>query len=145
MKKSRNKKQKYREDIFIQKKGISHKNSSSEFFYLISFKAFKSMFKHKFLNMKSKRNEVPLFFRSSIDNHLVFLDVSAIIANQLNIDPEKVTHNVKINELGADSLDIIEIMMTLESKFDIQIDENDATEIITVADATELISKSLET
>ena len=55
-----------------------------------------------------------------------------IIAEQLGTDLEKVSPDSKFVDLGADSLDTVEIMMALEEKFDLQLDEEGAEKISTV-------------
>ncbi|KAK7349326.1 hypothetical protein VNO77_06605 [Canavalia gladiata] len=67
--------------------------------------------------------------------------VQNIIAKQLSIDEATVTPQTKFAELGADSLDTVEIMMALEEKFDISIGEGGAENISTVQDAADLIQK----
>merc|ERR1712230_220394 len=95
----------------------------------------------KHLNLASKRIEVSLYSRSPLDKHLILLDVSSTIADQLGIDIEKVKPNKKIRELGADPMDIIKVMMALEDKFDIELNEKEAANITTVTEASELICK----
>ena len=53
----------------------------------------------------------------------VLADVQAIIAEQLGTDLSKVAPDAKFVDLGADSLDTVEIMMALEEKFELQLDE----------------------
>ncbi|RDY09539.1 Acyl carrier protein 1, chloroplastic, partial [Mucuna pruriens] len=67
--------------------------------------------------------------------------VQSTIAKQLSIDEATVTPQTKFSELGADSLDTVEIMMALEEKFDISIGEGGAENISTVQDAADLIEK----
>ena len=62
----------------------------------------------------------------------VLEDVRGIIAEQLGTDLEKVNPDSKFVDLGADSLDTVEIMMALEEKFDLQLDEEGAEKISTV-------------
>ena len=62
----------------------------------------------------------------------VLEDVRGIIAEQLGTDLDKVEPNSKFVDLGADSLDTVEIMMALEEKFDLQLDEEGAEKISTV-------------
>jgi acyl carrier protein len=60
----------------------------------------------------------------------------SIIVDQLGVDPEKVVANASfVNDLGADSLDIVELVMAMEEEFDIEIPEEDAEKIRTVGDA----------
>ena len=69
------------------------------------------------------------------DSAAVLDDVRGIIAEQLGMDADKVAADSKFSDLGADSLDTVEIMMALEEKFDIQLDEEGAEKIATVGDA----------
>ncbi|KAI4330466.1 hypothetical protein MLD38_028755 [Melastoma candidum] len=68
-------------------------------------------------------------------------DVQGIIAKQLSIDESTVTPDTKFADLGADSLDIVEIMMALEEKFSVSIGEGGAENISTVQEAADLIEK----
>ncbi|PON62563.1 Acyl carrier protein [Trema orientale] len=67
--------------------------------------------------------------------------VQSTIAKQLSIDENSVTPSTKFADLGADSLDTVEIMMALEEKFDVSIGEEGAENISTVQDAADLIEK----
>ncbi|KAG6665018.1 acyl carrier protein-like [Carya illinoinensis] len=67
--------------------------------------------------------------------------VQDIIVKQLSIDESTVTPQTKFADLGADSLDTVEIMMALEEKFDVSIGEGGAENISTVQDAADLIEK----
>ena len=71
----------------------------------------------------------------------VFEKVKGIIAEQLGVEEEKVTENASfIDDLGADSLDIVELIMALEEEFDIEIPDEDAEKIATVKDAVDYIN-----
>ncbi|KAG1334379.1 putative Acyl carrier protein 1, chloroplastic [Cocos nucifera] len=67
--------------------------------------------------------------------------VQSTIAKQLSIDESTVTPQTKFADLGADSLDTVEIMMALEERFQVSIGEGGAENIATVQDAAELIEK----
>ncbi|KAF3451987.1 hypothetical protein FNV43_RR08083 [Rhamnella rubrinervis] len=67
--------------------------------------------------------------------------VQTTIAKQLSIDETTVTPSTKFADLGADSLDTVEIMMALEEKFGVSIGEEGAENIATVQDAADLIEK----
>ncbi|XP_049382774.1 uncharacterized protein LOC125847123 [Solanum stenotomum] len=69
--------------------------------------------------------------------------VQSTIAKQLSIDESTVTPQTKFADLGADSLDTVEIMMALEEKFGVSIGEEGAQNIATVQDAADLIQKLL--
>ena len=66
--------------------------------------------------------------------------VQAIIVEQLGVDEKEVTESASsIEDLGADSLDTVELVMAFEEEFDIEIPDEDAEEIATVADAIRYI------
>ena len=70
--------------------------------------------------------------------------VKEIIIEQLGVEEDDVTPAAKfIEDLGADSLDTVELVMALEEHFDIQIPDEDAEKITTVKQATEYIEKHL--
>jgi acyl carrier protein len=63
--------------------------------------------------------------------------VKKIIVDQLGVDEAEVTADAKfIEDLGADSLDTVELVMALEEEFGIEIPDEDAEKIVTVKDAT---------
>ncbi|MFH1223618.1 MAG: acyl carrier protein [Pseudomonadota bacterium] len=63
--------------------------------------------------------------------------LKGIIVDQLGVEGEKVTANASfINDLGADSLDIVELVMAMEEEFDLEIPDEDAEKIKTVGDAS---------
>ena len=71
---------------------------------------------------------------------MVFEKVRDIIIEQLNIDAEEITPEVSfIDGLGADSLDLVELMLAMEEEFDMSIPEEDIDKIATVGDAVEYI------
>ena len=66
-----------------------------------------------------------------------------IVAEQLGVDKEKVTPETSfVNDLGADSLDTVELVMELEEEFDISIPDDAADKIQTVGQAIEFIEKA---
>jgi acyl carrier protein len=73
----------------------------------------------------------------------IFEDVKEIVAEQLSIDTEIVKLESKIKEdLGADSLDVVELVMALEEKFGVDIPDEQSESIITVQDAIDFIEKN---
>jgi len=70
----------------------------------------------------------------------LFDDVKAVVVEQLNVNPDEVKEDSKfVEDLGADSLDVVELVMALEEKFDIEIPDTDAEKIVTVKNAMEYI------
>lgn len=71
--------------------------------------------------------------------------VKEIIVDKLNIDASEVTNDASFtNDLGADSLDTVELIMEFEKVFDIKIEDEDSQDIQTVGDAIEHIKAALE-
>jgi acyl carrier protein len=67
--------------------------------------------------------------------------VKTIICDQLAVEPEKVVTGASfIEDLGADSLDIVELVMQMEEEFDLDIPDEDAEKIKTVGDVVKYIS-----
>jgi acyl carrier protein len=65
-----------------------------------------------------------------------------IVAEQLGVDKDKITRDTHfVNDLGADSLDTVELVMELEEEFDISIPEDAAEKIQRVGEAVEYIEK----
>ena len=73
-----------------------------------------------------------------------FEKLQGIIAEVFNIEPEEVTMAATfVDDLGADSLDIFQIIMGIEEEFDIEIPNEAAEQIVTVGDAVEQIKNAL--
>ncbi len=71
-------------------------------------------------------------------------EVRRIVADVLSLDPEDITEEKAFAEdLGADSLDQVEIIMQMEDTFNIEIQDEDAMDIRTVGDAVEQLKKAL--
>ena len=69
--------------------------------------------------------------------------VKKIVVEHLNVDAEKVTDNASfIEDLGADSLDTVELVMAFEEDFGIEIPDDAAESIVTVGDAVKYIDKA---
>ena len=69
--------------------------------------------------------------------------VKQIIVEQLGVDEGEVTPNASfVDDLGADSLDTVELVMAFEEAFDIEIPDEDAEKIKTVKDAVDYIAKN---
>ena len=73
-----------------------------------------------------------------------FEKLQQIIAEVLNIDPEEITMNTTfVDDLGADSLDVFQIIMGIEEEFDIENPTEEAEKIASVGDAVEAIKNAL--
>ena len=69
--------------------------------------------------------------------------VKEIICEQLGVEEEEVTTNAKfIEDLGADSLDTVELVMAFEEEFDLEIPDEEAEKIVTVGDAIQYIKEN---
>ena len=73
-----------------------------------------------------------------------FEKLQQIIAEVLNVEPDEITMDTTfVDDLGADSLDVFQIIMVIEEEFDIEIPNEAAESIVTVADAVEQIKNAL--
>ncbi|MCJ7656388.1 MAG: acyl carrier protein [Candidatus Atribacteria bacterium] len=68
--------------------------------------------------------------------------IKKIIVDQLGVDESKIMEDSSfVDDLGADSLDIVELIMAFEEEFDMEIPDEDAEKIKTVGDAVKYLSK----
>lgn len=73
-----------------------------------------------------------------------FEKLQQIIAEVLNVEPDEITMDTTfVDDLGADSLDVFQIIIGIEEEFDIEIPNEAAESIVTVADAVEQIKNAL--
>lgn len=76
---------------------------------------------------------------------MIFKKVKNIISEQLGIDAEEITMESSfVDDLGADSLDIVELIMALETEFDLEIPDEEAESINAVGDIVEYIKAHTE-
>lgn len=74
-----------------------------------------------------------------------FEKLQKIIADVLNLNEDEIKpESTFVDDLGADSLDVFQIIMGLEEEFDIEIDNEEAEKIVTVQDAVDQIKKAVE-
>ena len=74
---------------------------------------------------------------------MIFEKVKNIIVDQLDVDEDKVTMNANIqDDLGADSLDVVEILMTVEEQFGLAIPEEEFPNLRTVSDLCDYIENN---
>lgn len=70
--------------------------------------------------------------------------VTDIVVEELAVDKEEVTAEASfIDDLGADSLDVVELIMAFEEEFELEIPDEDAEDIATVQDAVDYIQNNL--
>jgi acyl carrier protein len=70
-----------------------------------------------------------------------FAKVATIVAEKLNIDKSRVTQHATLTDLGADSLDLVEIIMKMEEQFGIEINDEDAEKMNNMADVVVYINE----
>ena len=76
---------------------------------------------------------------------MIFDKVKSIIVDQLDVDEDKVTLNANIqDDLGADSLDIVDLVMSFEDEFDLEIPDDQVENIKTVGDVVKYIEENTE-
>lgn len=81
---------------------------------------------------------------SSMSKEEILVKLKPIIAEQLGVDESEVTENASFTEdLNADSLDLVEMIMSLEEQFKLQISDEDAEKITTVGEAVDYISEHM--
>ena len=75
---------------------------------------------------------------------MVFEKLKQIIADVLNVDPDEITMDTTfMDDLGADSLDVFQIIMGIEEEFDIEVPSEEAENITTVEEAVEMINSAI--
>ena len=76
---------------------------------------------------------------------MVFDKVKKIIVDQLDVEEDKVTEAASItDDLGADSLDVVDLVMSFEEEFDIEIPDHQVEKIKTVGDIVKFIEEKVE-
>ncbi len=74
----------------------------------------------------------------------IFEKVKEIIIEQLGVSETSITTEASfIDDLGADSLDIVELIMALEEEFDLEIPDSDAEKVVTVGDVVDYIKDNI--
>lgn len=75
---------------------------------------------------------------------MVFEKIKEILASQLDVDAEEMSPDTKIAEdLGADSLDVVELLMAIEEEFDVEIPDEEIEKLKTVGDVAEYIQNNM--
>lgn len=79
-----------------------------------------------------------------MEHEEIFDKVKDVIVDQLNVEEDDVTEDAAfVDDLGADSLDIVELVMALEEQFGISIPDEQAEKIKTVSDAVSFIAENI--
>ena len=99
------------------------------------------MFPHTHFWDPNADPRIPPFPNRQADDTLE--KVRTIISEQLGTDLDAVAADAKFVDLGADSLDTVEIMMALEEQFEITLDEEGAEKIATVQEAADMIQEQM--
>ena len=74
----------------------------------------------------------------------IFQKLKTIVVDQLGVNEENVTMEATfVDDLAADSLDIVELVMTIEEEFDLEIPDSDAEKIVTIGDVVKYIEEHL--
>ena len=93
------------------------------------------------INLNSKYSEHKELLENKYGGGIIMLDkIKSIVVDQLGVDEDQVTEDASfVDDLGADSLDTVELIMAFEEEFDIEIPDEDAQKIKTVKDVMEYI------
>ena len=76
---------------------------------------------------------------------MVYEKLCELLSDQLEIDKDKITMDTHIvDDLGADSLDVVELLMSLEDEYDITINDDAVRELYTVREVVEFVEKLLD-
>ena len=70
--------------------------------------------------------------------------IKEIIAEQLGVSEDEIAMETTFEDLGADSLDLVELIMGVEEEFNIEIPEGEADKVVTVGDVVEYIKENVE-
>ena len=75
---------------------------------------------------------------------MVLDEIKSILSSQFGIDEDQITENTDVvNDLGADSLDVVEMMMSVEDEFGLMIEDEEIAEMRTVGDVVNYIENHL--
>ena len=91
------------------------------------------------------KKDLPETNKSKMDMAELETKVVKIVAEKLSIDEKSVTVASRFQEdLGADSLDVVELLMEIEEEFGVSISDEDSEKLVTVGDAVRFISNKLD-
>lgn len=76
---------------------------------------------------------------------MIFEKVKDLIVKEMNVDPEKITMETNfVDDLGADSLDAVELVFKVEEEFNVTLSEEEASNLLTVGDIVKLLEKKVK-
>lgn len=75
---------------------------------------------------------------------MIFEKVRMLLCEQLSLEKGSVSMDTRLEDLGADSLDIVELVMAMEEEFDIQVEDEQVEKIQTVGDIVSAVSAMIE-
>ena len=102
----------------------------------------KTIAKEKLLLYNKKWLIIHIIQKMEGNIYMVFEKVKKIITEQLGVDEKEIKlESAFIEDLGADSLDIVELIMAMESEFDMEIEDDEVEDISTVEDVVEYIKE----
>ncbi|MPM09309.1 Acyl carrier protein [bioreactor metagenome] len=75
---------------------------------------------------------------------MIFEKVRMLLCEQLSLEKGSISMDTRLEDLGADSLDIVELVMAMEEEFDIQVEDEQVEKIQTVGDIVNAVSAMIE-
>lgn len=82
-------------------------------------------------------------FNGDAKRQELFLKISDILAKELEVDPQKIQLTSKLDDLGVDSLESVELIMAFEEAFNIDIPDEDAEKVLTVKEIVEYLERKI--
>ena len=74
---------------------------------------------------------------------MVLEKVTTFIATQFNIDEDDISEDTSFEEIGADEVDIAELVLVVEGEFEIELSDDEVNSLATVSDLTDIIEKAI--
>lgn len=80
-----------------------------------------------------------------VDREQALAKIQEVVSKQLGVEPEKIVEQASFtNDLGADSLDLVELVMAFEEEFNVDIKDDDVDKLQTVGDAVDFLLRKAE-
>ena len=74
---------------------------------------------------------------------MIFKVIVDLLSEQFSVEPEEITMQTTLEDLGADSLDIVEMLMAIEENFGITVSDEEAVTLKTISDVADFIEKKI--